>query len=120
MGKRKFSASAVYNNLMKMAKTYGVDKNALFVSAAHQYQVQQTVIEKIREQIDGETALVVGKEYVKDRENVYVHPLIKELPKHSESANRTAATMLSIIQTLGHEAAAGSKLTAFNKRFEDE
>ena len=115
MAKRKFSAAGVYNKLMKMAKAYGVDKNALFVAAANQYAVQQTVIEKIRDEIDQEETLLVQKEYVKNRENSYVNPLVKELPKHSESANRTAQTMLAIITNLGHEAPAGSKIEAFNR-----
>lgn len=117
MAKRKFSAAGVYNKLMKMAKAYGVDKNALFVAAANQYAVQQAVIEKIRDEIDQENTLTVQKEYVKNRENTYVNPLIKELPKHSESANRTAQTMIQIITNLGHADAAGSKVAAFNREF---
>lgn len=118
MGKRKFSSASVYNKLMKMAKEYGVDKNALFIAAANQYQVQQTIIDRIRAEIEAENSLICSKEYVKDRENVYVHPLIKELPKHSEAANKTAQTMLSIIEQIGHERPEGNKLATFNKEFE--
>lgn len=117
MGRPKYSSRSVYNNLMDMAAAYGVDKNPLFMTAAHQYQVQQTIIDKIRRELSAEKTLCVEKEYVKNRENTYVHPLIKELPKHSESANRTAQTMLAIITQLGKEPAAGNKMAEFNERF---
>lgn len=116
MGRPKYSSRSVYNNLMQMAETYGVAQNPLFMTAAHQYQVQQTVIDKIRRELSAEKTLCVEKEYVKNRENTYVHPLIKELPKHSESANRTAQTMLAIITQLGKEPPAGDKMSTFNAR----
>lgn len=117
MARPKYSSRSVYNNLMQMAVAYGVNENPLFMAAAHQYQVQQTIIDKIRRELSSEKSFCVEKEYVKNRENTYVHPLIKELPKHSEAANKTAQTMLSIITQLGKEPPAGSKLEAFNKAF---
>ena len=117
MARPKYSSRSVYNNLMQMAVAYGVDENPLFMAAAHQYQVQQTIIDKIRRELSSEKSFCVEKEYVKNRENTYVHPLIKELPKHSEAANRTAQTMLAIITQLGKEPPAGSKLEEFNKTF---
>ena len=36
-----------YNALLKMAKEYGVDDNALFKAQLQQYVTQQKVIEKI-------------------------------------------------------------------------
>ena len=92
-----------YNELIKMAQTYGVDKNALFVSAANQYIIQQGVIEMIRAALADDDRAVVTKEYVKGRENLQANPLILQLPKHIDSANRTLSTMLDIIQQLGRE-----------------
>lgn len=117
MARPKYSSRSVYNNLMLMAEAYGVDENPLFMTAAHQYQVQQVLIDKIRRELSSEKTLCVEKEYVKNRENTYVHPLIKELPKHTEAANKTAQTMLAIITQLGKEPPAGSKLEAFTKAF---
>ena len=105
--------SKTYTEIIKMAKTYGVDKNALFVSAAKQYALQQEVILRVKEEIEAdENGLLTSKEYVKGRENVYVNPLVKELPKMSDSANRTAQTMLDIIKNLGREPMQASKLEA--------
>lgn len=89
-----------FDDLIKMAESYGVSDNALFVSAAKQYAVQMKIIDSI-EKILSEEDLIVSKEYVKSRENVYSHPLVKELPKHADSANKTLMVMLDIIAKLG-------------------
>ncbi len=109
---------ATYAKLMKLAKLYNVDKNALFVSAAEQYEVQIRVIRMIKEQLDEDGSAVSTKEYIKGRENVYANPLIKELPKNVDSANRTLQTMLDIITKLGHKTEPESALTKFAKEFE--
>lgn len=89
-----------YDELLKMAKSYGVDNNALFLAAAKQYDLQQRVIDLLREGIeDGD--LTTKKTYIKGEGNDYAAPLVKELPKHSDAANRTAGTILDIIVKLG-------------------
>ena len=91
---------ATYDELLKMAKSYGVDDNALFLAAAKQYDLQQKVIEMLKEGIeDGD--LTTQKTYLKGEKNDYAAPLVKELPKHSDAANRTAGTILDIIVKLG-------------------
>lgn len=102
-----------YRNLVQMAEDYGVADNALFLSALDQYCTQQKVIDGINEVLSDSETLLTTKEYVKNRENVYAHPLIRELPKHSDAANRTANTMLDIIKTLGHKKSGGGKLEQF-------
>ena len=89
-----------YDDLLKMAKSYGVDRNALFLAAAKQYDLQQRVIEMLREGIE-EGDLTTQKTYLKGEKNDYAAPLVKELPKHSDAANRTAQTILDIIVKLG-------------------
>ena len=89
-----------FAELMKMAKSYGVDQNALFLAAAEQYDLQQRVIMLLQESID-ENSLTTRKTYIKGEGNDYVAPLVKELPKHSDAANRTAAVILDIILKLG-------------------
>jgi hypothetical protein len=89
-----------FDELLKMAKSYGVDNNALFLAAAKQYDLQQKVIEMLKEGIeDGD--LTTQKTYLKGQANDYAAPLVKELPKHSDAANRTAGTILDIIVKLG-------------------
>lgn len=102
-----------YSSLLKMAENYGVSDNALFISAVNQYMTQQKVIEMIRKELENEESVVVTKEYVKDRENVYVNPMVRELPKHSDSANKTLSVMLDIIVKLGKEPNVQDELEAF-------
>lgn len=91
-----------FDDLMKMAKSYGVDNNALFLAAAKQYDLQQKVIEMLKEGIeDGD--LTTQKTYLKGEKNDYAAPLVKELPKHSDAANRTAGIILDIIVKLGQK-----------------
>lgn len=104
-----------YSDLMKLAKNYGVDKNALFIQAAEQYAVQQMVIKQIKAALEEGDELLTSKEYVKGRENVYTHPLVRELPKHADSANKTLATMLEIITKLGKPPAPDGKLAELMK-----
>ena len=91
-----------FDDLIRMAENYGVADNALFVSAARQYEIQTKVIKSIERILD-EADLTVSKSYVKEVENVYANPLVKELPKHSDSANKTLAIMLDIIAKLGRK-----------------
>ena len=91
-----------YDDLLRMAKSYGVDNNALFLAAAKQYDLQQKVIEMLKEGIeDGE--LTTSKTYISGQANDYAAPLVKELPKHSDAANRTAGIILDIIVKLGQK-----------------
>jgi len=92
---------ATFDELMLLAKRYGLESNELFISCANQYDLQQKVIRNIKEAIESEESMTVSKEYVKNRLNVYANPLVKELPKHSDSANKTLAMMLDIIEKLG-------------------
>lgn len=102
-----------YDELMKLAKRFGLEDNEMFISCANQYDLQQKVISNIKKAIEDDD-LVVSKEYVKNRTNVYANPLIKELPKHSDSANKTLGMMLDIIKSLGKEQIAKkSKLEEF-------
>ena len=89
-----------YDDLLKMAKNYGVDQNALFLAAAKQYDLQQRVIEMLKAGIE-EGDLTTQKTYISGQANDYAAPLVKELPKHSDAANRTAGIILDIIVKLG-------------------
>lgn len=108
--------STTCSKLLRMAKDYGVEKNALFLQAVEQYDVQARVIQNIKNALDEEDGrLVTSKEYVKGRENIYANPLVKELPKHADAANRTLQTMLTIIEKLGKAPEPKDRLTEMQK-----
>lgn len=97
--------------LERMAEDYGVQDNALFRAAIGQYALQLRVIDDIKKAID-EDDVTVKKEYVKGRANAYANPAIKELPRHADSANKTASLILDIIKALGRERPPAGKLEA--------
>lgn len=91
-----------YPGLIKMARQYGVDKNALFMSAADTYLTQKKVIDAIKEEIE-RADMTVEKTYLAGNSNIYASPMVKELPKHVDSANRSLSLMMDIIVKLGVE-----------------
>lgn len=96
-----------------MAKIYHVDDNPMFLALADQLTLQQSVIKKIKSAVNDKSNLMTTKEYVKGRKNTYVNPLIKELPKQADMANKTIAQMLVIIKELGKEEKPVTKLGEF-------
>ena len=110
---RSGKRGTTYDELLALAHDYGVENNALFVAAAKQYQLQQEVLEMIHATLQEDGEAVTTKEYVKGRENVCVHPLVAQLPKHVDSANKTLSTMLDIVQKLGRLASSEDGLNAF-------
>lgn len=87
-------------DIQKFAKECGVDTNPLFVSALHNYETVQISIEAIHNTLKSES-LTIKKEYVKGRENQYINPVVKELPRLVDIANKTMKNMLSIIKQFG-------------------
>lgn len=101
-----------YAEIMKLAKDYGVDTNAIFVSAAERYSVQVEMIEKMRQQIEKD-GLMIEHTNVKGDVNSDVNPLTVQLPKYIDTANKTLSLMLDIIQRLGTTVPTGDKLGEF-------
>lgn len=95
-------------SILEMAEQYGVSDNALFLQTLKNYETIQKSIEGIDQIVNQKEDLTISKEYVKGRENLYLHPAIKELPKQIDASNKTLDKMLDIIEKLG------------NKRSEDD
>ena len=88
-------------SILQMAEQYGVADNALFVQTLKNYETIQKSIEGIDQIVNQSQDLTISKEYVKGRENLYLHPAIKELPKQIDASNKTLDKMLDIIEKLG-------------------
>ena len=101
-----------YDDIMKLAKDYGVDTNAIFVSAADRYAIQVKMIQDIKYQIEKDGLMIVHTN-VKGGENADVNPLTVQLPKYIDTANKTLSLMLDIIEKLGTSAPVGDKLGDF-------
>ena len=87
------------NKILDAAQRGGVEQNFLFVTTFKRYQVQLKLLGEIEKELaDG--GIIVTKEYVKGRTNVYSHPAVGAYSKMSDSANRTATTLMKIIISL--------------------
>ena len=93
-------AVSSYRKLLKFGKIFEVDKDEDYKAAAMTYAEEAELIARMRTQLD-EDGMTVEKEYVKGRQNVCVHPLIQEIPKHIDCANRTLSIMGDIIVKRG-------------------
>ena len=85
--------------ILKIARKHGVEQNFFFITTFKRYQVQITILNDLEKTIKNE-GLVVAKEYVKGRKNVYSHPAIKDYNRTADAANKTVGTLLKIIQSM--------------------
>ena len=92
--------NAQAQEIMRIAEAYNVEKNFFFRTTFERYLVQIDTLRKIREQMEGEDVLVT-KEYVKGRCNLYPHPGVAAFSSMSQAANRTVETLIKIVNTMG-------------------
>jgi len=89
-----------YDDLIETARRYGVAENPLFTSAAYRYSEMMKTIAELREQIE-KTGVSILHTNVRGEDNMDVNPLVPQLPKYVDSANKTLSTMLDVITRLG-------------------
>ncbi len=85
--------------ILKIAEKHGVEQNFFFLTTFKRYQVQIGILNDLESTIR-EDGILVTKEYVKGRKNVYSHPAIADYNRTTDSANKTVATLMKIITTL--------------------
>lgn len=85
--------------LLKLAQDANVEQNFFFVTTFKRYQVQLNILNKLEKEIE-ETGVLVTKQYVKNRENIYTHPAVTDYNRTATAANQTVQTILKIITTL--------------------
>ena len=89
-----------YRKLIAFGKQFEVEKDEDYKAAAMTFSEEAGLIARMRQQL-AEDGMTVKKEYVKGRENVCVHPLIQEIPKHVDCANRTLKILSDILAARG-------------------
>lgn len=104
--KKELSLQEQAAEILRLAKEYDVSNNFLFTTTFKRYVTQINVLENLSKTISQEDILVT-KEYVKGRENIYVHPAVKEFNNTTNSANTTVKTLLSLIETAKQQKDAG-------------
>ena len=83
-------------NILNDAKNKGVKDNVLFITTFKRYQTQLEILFELEKVIKSESVLV-EKEYVKGRKNLYNNPAISEFNKTTDSANKTVNCLLGLI-----------------------
>lgn len=83
--------------IIKIAEESGVQSNFFFITTFKRYQVQLNILNDLEKSIK-EEGMLVSKEYVKNRKNLYSNPAVNEYNKTTDSANKTVSTLLRIIR----------------------
>lgn len=97
MGKLSLNEQA--QEILRIAEQHGVEQNFFFLTTFKRYQVQLQILNDLEKTIK-QDGILVTKEYVKGRKNVYSHPAIQDYNRTTDSANKTVTTLMKIITTL--------------------
>lgn len=95
MSKKELEKQA--SEIMRIAEESGVQGNYFFITTFERYQVQLRMLEELEKSLNDD-GMVVTKEYVKGRKNVYSSPAVKDYNTTTDSANRTVSTLMKIIR----------------------
>lgn len=98
----KKSLNEQMKDIMRLAEEAGLENNGLFVTTFERYQVQMQILENLKQVINDE-GMIVSKEYVKGRKNLYTNPAVSEYNRTTDSANKTVATLLRILKSFDVE-----------------
>ncbi len=97
---RKMNLDEQAKEIVRLAEESGVQSNYFFVTTFDRYQVQLKILEDLKQAIEDE-GMLVSKEYVKGRKNVYSNPAVGDYNRTTDSANKTVATLMRIIKNFG-------------------
>lgn len=96
-GMKKKELTMQAKEIVKMAQESGVQSNYFFITTFERYQVQLLILEELEQAIKDEQILV-SKEYVKGRKNLYTNPAVTDYNRTTDSANKTVSTLMKIIK----------------------
>jgi len=100
MAKEKINLQKQANEIIRIAEESGVQSNFFFVTTFKRYQVQLNILTELEKNMKAE-GMLVTKEYVRDRKNLYANPAVAEYNRTTDSANKTVSTLLKIIKSFG-------------------
>ena len=94
---KKMNLKEQADAILKLAEESGLQSNYFFVTTFERYQVQLQILEELEKAIKDE-GMLVSKEYVKGRKNLYTNPAVSDYNRTTDSANKTVATLLKILK----------------------
>lgn len=93
----KMSLSEQAQEIIRIAEESGVQSNFFFITTFKRYQVQLNMLTELEKRMKDD-GMLVTKEYVKGRKNLYSNPALREYNTTTDSANRTVSTLMKIIK----------------------
>lgn len=93
----KMTLNEQAQEIIRIAEESGVQSNFFFITTFKRYQVQLNMLTELEKKMKDD-GMLVTKEYVKGRKNLYSNPALKEYNATTDSANRTVATLMKIIK----------------------
>lgn len=88
------------NEILRIAEESGAQSNFFFVTTFKRYQVQLNILNDLEKALK-ENGMLVTKEYVKGRGNLYSNPAVQDFNRTTDSANKTVATLMRILKNYG-------------------
>lgn len=98
----KMNLNEQAKEIIKIAEESGVQSNFFFLTTFKRYQVQLNILAELEKTMKDE-GMLVSKEYVKGRKNLYSNPAVAEYNKTTDSANKTVATLMRILRNFNVE-----------------
>jgi hypothetical protein len=99
---KKMSLTEQAHKIKQIAEESGVQSNFFFLTTFERYQVQLNILNEL-EKVMKDEGMLVSKEYVRGRKNLYSNPAVAEYNKTTDSANKTVSTLLRIIKDFNVE-----------------
>ena len=88
--------------IKKLAEESGVQTNFFFITTFDRYLSQLAILEELKASIEDNKSLV-EQTYVKGRSNVVLNPAIRAYNSTTDSANKTVACLMRIINGFKNE-----------------
>lgn len=98
----KLNLNEQAQEIIRIAEETGVQSNFFFITTFKRYQVQLNILTEL-ERTMKEEGMLVSKEYVKGRKNLYSNPAVAEYNRTTDSANKTVSTLMKIIRSFSME-----------------
>ena len=105
MGKKTFPVAEVRpkgqmeeqaKEILEKAQEMGIEHSFMFVTTFERYQEHITHLEELQKAIEDE-GMIVTKEYVKGRANIYVNPAVSAYNQTANAADKTAQLLMKYI-----------------------
>ena len=109
MAEKKINLQQQAHEIIRIAEESGVQSNFFFVTTFKRYQVQLNILNDLEKTMK-EDGMLVSKEYVKGRKNLYSNPAVAEYNRTTDSANKTVATLMRILRNFGVEESSGDEV----------